>query len=184
LNRREPSMHVFISHSRVNSSAALRLCDELRKRQIETWLDVRDLDPKAEWDQGVTEAIRSATAFVFLIGPPGSPDRWQTFEWQQIVDHEYYLDSSKPLIPVLIGKPEVPGFLKSRQTLELGDAPTSCEEVADKIVDALKNPANSVDEKKLELGRQAQQQALESLREYSQTLEQEDIKQAGIRAMK
>jgi hypothetical protein len=176
-------MHVFVSHSRVNSSAALRLCEELRKRKVNTWLDARDLAPGVEWDQGVISAIQGADGFVFLIGPQGPGDRWQTFEWQQVVNREYYLDPAKPLVPVLIGDPSVPGFLKTRQSLVLGDTPASCEDVADKIVSALKNPATSVDTKKLELGRQARRNAIESLREYSQVLEEEDIKRAGIRVL-
>ena len=176
-------MHVFISHSRVNSSSAFRLCDELRKRDVDTWLDVRNLEPGAEWDQGVVSAIQTAVAFVFLIGLPGSGDRWQTFEWQQVVNDEYYPDPSKPLIPILIGNPDVPGFLKARQALVLGDTPSSCEDVADHIVDALKNPAISVDQEKLEKARQARRQALQSFREYSQALGKEDIKSAGPRAM-
>jgi hypothetical protein len=176
-------MHVFISHSRVNSSAALRLSDELRKRGVNTWLDARDLGPGVEWEQGVISAIKGADGFVFLIGPQGPADRWQTFEWQQVVDREYYLDAAKPLIPVLIGNPDLPGFLKTRPSLVLEDTPGSREDVANQVVSALKNPAISVDEKKLELGRQARRQALTNFREYSRVLEEEDIKRAGIRAV-
>jgi hypothetical protein len=50
-------------------------------------------------------------------------------------------------------------------------------------VSALKNPATSVEAKKLELGRQARQHAIESFREYSQVLEEEDIERAAIRAV-
>ena len=176
-------MHVFISHSRINSSAAFRLCDELHKRNVETWLDVRDLKAGAEWEQAVVSAIQSAAGFVFLIGPPGDGDRWQTFEWQQIVNDEYYLDPLKPLIPVLIGEPEIPGFLKTRQSLVLGDTPESCEDVADGVVKALQNPAFSVDKKKLELGIEARRRALDSFREYSQVLGEEDIKRAALRSV-
>ena len=176
-------MHVFISHSRVNSSAALRLAVELGKRSVVTWLDARDLEQGAEWDKSVASAIQSASGFVFVIGPPGPGDRWQTFEWQQVVNRDDYLDPSKPLIPVLIGDPDLPGFLKTRQSLVLGDTPGSSGDLADKIVNALNNPASSVDEKKLEIGRKARQQALESFREYSQALGEEDIKRAGIRAV-
>src|SRR5271170_5439158 len=98
-------MYVFISHSRVNSSSALRLSDELSKRSVDTWLDLRDLEAGAEWDHAVGSAIQGAAGFVFLIGPPSSGDRWQTFEWQHIVDGEYFLDATKLLIPVLIGEP-------------------------------------------------------------------------------
>jgi hypothetical protein len=55
--------------------------------------------------------------------------------------------------------------------------------VAEKIVESLKDPASCVDEAKLERGREARRRALESFREYSQALEAEDIKRAGIRAV-
>jgi hypothetical protein len=176
-------VHVFISHSRVNSSAALRLCEELRQRAVDTWLDVRDLQPGAEWDKSVTAAMQAADGFVFLIGPAGPGDRWQHFEWQEVVNREYYLDPAKPLLPVLIGEAEVPGFLKARQVLLLKEDPESVKDVADKIVDALRNPAASVDEKKMELGREARKQALRSLQEYTASLEQGDVKRAGVRAL-
>ena len=177
-------MHVFISHSRVNSNAAFRLSDELRKRNVETWLDLRDLTPGKEWEPAVSSAIQSAEGFVFVLGPPGPSDRWQTFEWQQIVENEYYLDPSKPLIPVVIGEPEMPGFLKTRHSLALDDTPASFGEVAEKIENALRNPAASVDEGKLELGREARRRALDSFREYTKDLSEEDIKRAGLRAVK
>jgi hypothetical protein len=176
-------MYVFVSHSRVNSSAALRLCEELGERGVDTWLDVRDLTPGAEWDKCVTQAIEAADGFVFLIGPPGSADRWQKFEWQEVVNREYYLDTSKPLLPILIGEPELPGFLNTRQTLTLPDDPDSFRNLADRVVDLLRNPAASVDEQKLELGREARRQALRSLQEYTEALEQNDVKQAGARAI-
>jgi hypothetical protein len=176
-------MNVFISHSRVNSSAAFKLCDELRKRNVDTWLDVRDLEPGAEWDGAVVSAIQAAAGFVFVIGPPGLGDRWQTFEWQQVVNNEYYLDPSKPLVPVLIGNPDLPGFLKTRQTLTLEDTKTSFDAVVDAIVNALRNPSTSIDEAKLALGQEARKQALQDFREYSQTLAEDDIKRVAIRAV-
>ena len=87
----------------------IRQCEELGKPKVDTWLDVRNLEPGAEWDRSVIAAIQSAAGSVFLIGPTGPGDRWQTFEWQQVVDHEYYLDPAKPLIPVLMGDPAIPG---------------------------------------------------------------------------
>jgi len=176
-------MNVFVSHSRVNSSAAFKLCDELRKRDVDTWLDDRDLEPGAKWDEAVVSAIQSAAGFVLVIGPPAPGDRWQTFEWQQVVNNEDYLDPSKPLVPVLTGTLDLPGFLKTRQTLVLEDTLASFEQAADAIVRALQNPSASIDKAKLALGQQARKQALESFREYSQALAQEDIKRVAIRAV-
>lgn len=174
-------MYVFVSHSRENSSLAFRLCDELSKRGVQTWLDVRDLEPGAEWSRGVIKAIRGASGFVFLIGPPASSDRYQSFELQQIVESELYLDPSKPLIPVLIGDPDLPGFLKTRRTVRLNNTAGALDEVADVIVKTLADPSISVDPSKLELGRRARVKALESLREYSRTLAEEDLRRSGVR---
>lgn len=177
-------MQVFISHSRVNSSAAFRLSDELRKRGTETWLDLHDLEPGADWNESVAAAIDDAAGFVFLIGPPGPLDRWQTFEWQQVVDRELYLDASKPLIPVLIGNPDLPGFLKTRQTLNWDDSPQGVSAVVNIILKSLHDPATSIDEVKLELGRKARSQALRDFREYSEALQQEQVKRAAPDALK
>lgn len=164
------AMHVFVSHSQENSGAAFRICEALQKRNIPTWLDMRDLAPGADWKQDVMKAIQTAAGFVFILGPSGAVDRYQSFEWQQVIEDELYLDASKPLIPVLIGSPELPGFLKVRQSLALRDTQNSLGQVTDGIVEALANPAASVDQSKLELGRKVRIQALESLRHYAQAL--------------
>ena len=161
----------------------MRLSEALNKRNVETWLDGRDVEPGAGWDEAVVAAIESASGFVFLIGKSDPADREQNFEWQQVVNREYYLDALKPLIPVLIGSPEIPGFLKARRALFLDGTRLGCEELADKIVRILQDPASCVDLEKLALGREARKQALDSFKKYSQVLREEDIKRAGLRAV-
>jgi hypothetical protein len=175
-------MHVYISHSRVNSSAALQLCNELRKKNVQTWLDDCDMAMGADWDTVVGAAIQSATGFVFLLGPAGSADRWQTFEWQHVIDHEYYLDLSKPMIPVLLGEPEIPGFLRTRRTLVLTGDPESFATTVDEILKSIADPSLCLDQKKVALGQEARQRAIASFREYSEVLGREDLKRAELRA--
>ncbi len=158
---------VFISHSRQNSGAALKLCDELRRRGVKTWLDVRELDSGANWNDKVAEAIRTANAFVFLIGPPGSIDQWQKFEWQHVAEQELYLDPSKPLIPVLIGDTEIPGFLKTRVAIHADESRIHFRAIVDRVLGALKEPKKTIDENSVKRGRAARLEALERLREYS-----------------
>ncbi len=177
-------MQLFISHSRVNSSYALRLADELRQRQVEAWLDIRDLAPGAEWEKSVTAAIRDASGFVFLIGPSGPQDRWQTFEWQQIVSRDFDIDFKKPLIPVLIQNPDWPGFLKTRRAFVLGETPESMTEAADYIAAKINDPLSLIDEQKLELGRKTRARDLEIFRKYSQTLAKKAAKSADLQVSK
>jgi hypothetical protein len=141
----------------------------------------------------VADAIRSASAFVFVIGPPsavnwrateGAPDHSQRFEWQQITEQEYYLDPDKPLIPIVIGSAELPGFLRARQAINVDASPIDFDALADKVVEALSRPSETIDHEKLERGREARKKALDSLKEYSLDLEKEDVKQSGLRGLK
>ena len=173
------AMHVFISHSRQNGGAALKLCDLLVERGCQAWLDVRELTGGSDWSEAVTEAIRSANGFVFLVGPPGSADRWQRFEWQKVAENEFYLDPDKPLVPIVIGDAELPGFLNTRQALRVGEAAIDFDALADRVVASLQNPAATVDAEKLARGREARRRAIEELKEYSRELDVAAGKDAG-----
>lgn len=177
-------MQLYVSHSRENASIGLKLCDILGKRGVETWLDVRDLVPDAGWNGKVSDAIRQADAWLFLIGP-GSNDQSQRFEWQQIIEQEYYLEPWRALIPVVIGCPdEVPGFLTVRQYIHLDPSSIDLEATATRIIEALNKPADTIDPAKLQRGRVAREQARKDLQEYVRNLGEEDVKRAGLRGLK
>lgn len=176
-------MAVYISHSRENASVALKLCDALSNRGIQTWLDVRDLDVGSAWDDRIAQAIQASDAWLFLIGP-GANDRWQRFEWQQVVEQDSYLEPSRALIPVVIGDADVPGFLNARQFIQVDPAGIDFEALAAKVATALGKPEDTIDADKLERGRAARDQALKNLREYGRSLEERDVKQAGLRGLK
>jgi hypothetical protein len=177
-------MVVYISHSRQNGSAALRLSEALEGRLVKTWLDLRQPFTGADWNAQIVEAIHKADAFVFLIGPPGPNDSLQQLEWQQVVEEEYYLDSDKALIPVVIGPAEIPGFLSSRKQIAVDASSIDFEAIATTIAAWIAQPGDTIDPDRLERGRQARDLALKNLREYSLELEQEDAKRAGLRGLK
>lgn len=177
-------MLVFISHSRQNSSAALKLCDRLSSHGVKTWLDIRELDSGANWQERVADVIGGADGFIFIVGPPGPSDQWQRFEWEQVTAHEYYLDPKKPLVPIVIGDAELPGFLRTRYVLRVPVENIDFDELADSVLQVLQRPEATVDPEQLERGLEARRQALASLREYAEDLEQAEAKQAGLRALK
>jgi TIR domain len=177
-------MSVFISHSRQNGSAALKLHDRLSQRGVHAWLDTWELDAGQDWNQRVAAAIEAAEAFVVLVGPGVEPDRSQRFEWQQITDHEFYLDAKKPMIPVVIGSTEIPGFLRTRNALTVDPSSIDFDSLAERIAEALGKPEATIDPERLKLGQDAREQAVKSLKEYSLELEREDVKRAGLRGLK
>lgn len=176
-------MHVFISHSRQNASAALKLCDSLTDLGARTWLDVLELDAGSDWTSRVAEAIRVADAFIFLVGPPGETDQGQRFEWQQVTEREFYLDPHKPLIPLLIGDVELPGFLRARQALHVPTTGVDYADLAERVLSALKNPDESINQERLARGLEERQQAFDRITEYSLDLERSAASHAGVRGI-
>jgi hypothetical protein len=177
-------MNVFLSHSRQNASLALALRERLKAAKVDAWVDVTDISPGKDWRQELTAAIDRANGFIVLLGPESSPDDGQRVEWQQIAEREYYLDPDKPIIPVMLGSGELPGFLRTRHSISVDPHAPDLDGLAAAIQAALQNPSETVDREKLERGRAARQQALESLKEYSRELEQADVKNAPLRGLK
>jgi hypothetical protein len=58
---------VFISYAREDQSWAERLYMDLRKQEIDVWLDVRCLKPGASWKMEIRKAIRESRYFILLI---------------------------------------------------------------------------------------------------------------------
>jgi len=177
-------MTVFISHSRQNGGAALKLSERLTRKGVKVWLDICELEAGQDWNERVAEAIRSADAFLVLVGPSQAPDRSQNFEWQQITELEYYLDATKPIVPVVMGSAEVPGFLRTRQCLTVDPSAIDFDDLAARIAGALQTPDATVDHAQLERGRASRDRALESLKEHTRELEMDDVKRAGLRGLK
>jgi TIR domain len=150
---------VFISHSRENSSAALKLSDALEKRGFRTWLDVRDLPVGVDLRAEIGQTLKTSDAWLFLIGP-GPSDRGQQFEFQDLAEMEVDLDPSRAIIPVVIGSPDVPGFLTIRQYIRVDPYSIDVEAIADKAAQALSKPEETIDQEKLQRGREAREREL------------------------
>jgi|SRR5688572_2113241 len=177
-------MHVFISHSRRNSGAALKLSEKIEARGTKTWLDLREIETGSDWNQRVADAVRAASGFVFLISPGPQSDQSQRYEWQVITEEEYYLDPEKPLIPILLGESELPGFLKTRQAIRVNESSIDFDTLADKVAHAVKQPHETIDQENLMKGREARQRAMKDLEDYSRGQQEEDAKRAPLRRLK
>jgi hypothetical protein len=177
-------MHVFISYHRRNGGAALKLCERLETRGTKTWLDLHEVEAGLDWNDRVADAIRHASGFVFLIGPGSQADPSQRFEWQVITEGEYYLDDDKPLVPVVLGSAELPGFLKTRHAIRIAESPIDFDALADRIAHAVKQPHETIDHENLARGREARRQALKNLEDYARNLQEADTKRAPLRSLK
>lgn len=99
-------MKVFISHSSKNKKVAGRLCDDLRRKKIEVWLDRDELYSGDPLIDDLQAAITESTHFLLLWSKPASESRYVKAEWQAAYDLE------KVIISCLLDKTPLPLFLR------------------------------------------------------------------------
>jgi len=60
---------VFVSYSRKDIDFARRLTDELKKSDLDFWIDWEGIPPTVDWWKEIEKGIEEADAFIFLLSP-------------------------------------------------------------------------------------------------------------------
>ena len=85
-NHHDPDQTLFLSYSRRDYYFAESLAIQLVDRNIPAWLDVMNLKPGAEWEQGLREALESAPCFVLIASPNAMKSANVQAEWMQAIE--------------------------------------------------------------------------------------------------
>ncbi len=111
---------VFLSYNSQDKPAALELADSLKNRELEVWLDIRELRPGSIAQESLEEGIKASKAGAVLIGKDGIGP-WENQEMRALLD--LAVRENKRVIPVLLpeapSKPELPPFLSIRVWVDL-----------------------------------------------------------------
>ena len=105
-------LDAFISYSPSEGSWAEALDNALRKSGVSTWFDARILKPGLSLREQIERAIAQARNIVVLIGPEDTATSQQLFERMTALE-AVWRDSSKRMIPVLIGNARLPSFVRT-----------------------------------------------------------------------
>lgn len=106
-------MKAFLSYSRRNGPAALRLAQRLKQLGAAVWIDQVDITPGLPWDEAVERGLRTADAVVVLL----SADAVRS---ANVLDEiAFALEFGKRLIPVLLEPCEKPLRLSRLQHIDL-----------------------------------------------------------------
>ena len=76
-------MAVFISYSRKDYYFAESLTFELLKRNVDAWLDVKDLRPGVDWQRDLDRSLDAASCIVLVASPEAFRSPNVTTEWQR-----------------------------------------------------------------------------------------------------
>ena len=86
---------LFVSYARKDKAFAHALCEALRQRSRDVWIDWEDIPPTSTWLDEVFAGIESSHAFVAIITPDLAASRVCGLELARAVEH------GKRLVPIV-----------------------------------------------------------------------------------
>ena len=99
---------VFLSYNRRDREAALRLAEELERRGLRPWIDIRELQPGRPWQSALQDIVETVPAAAVLVGADGIGP-WEAVEMQDCLTQ--MVQRGLPVIPVLLpGAPSAPAL--------------------------------------------------------------------------
>jgi hypothetical protein len=141
-------MDVFVSYSSANRELAEKLKTELQQRGISAWSDTNGEAPQLRWSERIEQAVRKAEAIILLIEPQIRTDERLSRVWQEALQ-AVWSDSSKRMIPFLLGDAAPPAFARttvprtgSLPVVRARDPQADWEQAVNNLVALLHNEAD------------------------------------------
>lgn len=108
-------MKVFISHSSRDTWIAKKISDDLNRMGVETFLDEKDLEAGARFDEKINENLKQCDEFLVLLSPASVSSPWVLIE----VGGARVL--GKHLVPVLLhlGANDIPDPISKNLAIDL-----------------------------------------------------------------
>ena len=87
---------VFVSYSRKDIDFARRLTMELKKSELDFWIDWEGIPPTVDWWKEIEKGIEEADIFLFLISPDSASSKVCGMEIDTAVKN------AKRIIPLVV----------------------------------------------------------------------------------
>lgn len=114
----------FMSYSTSDAVAAVKLKLALEERGVRVWMDRDEIRPGNHFVADLEAALEMCKSYLLLVSPSAVKSRWVAEEYQRAVSLAKRKDRPLQLIPVILGKAELPGFLATRNWVEILDEST------------------------------------------------------------
>jgi hypothetical protein len=109
---------VFLSYSSKDKIWVNRLKEALQNQGLKVWLDHDQIRP-GELFAGVLErGLEESKAVALIVSPESMESGWVEEEYARVLSLVQHKQQPLQLIPVILRKAEIPGFLASRQWVD------------------------------------------------------------------
>jgi tetratricopeptide (TPR) repeat protein len=159
-------MKVFLSHSNAFAEQAAQLSQRLSADGVESLSAPTRIQSGQRWTSTVEGMVKDADAMVFVVQPGAERDKGLLEEWRLAIDQSWSAPE-KPLIPVLVGDAQLPGFLKDRQAIQVA-SDRDWTHVGDLVAEALKSGPAALEASTANIARAQVAEAKQRLDEITQ----------------
>ncbi|MBZ0305325.1 MAG: toll/interleukin-1 receptor domain-containing protein, partial [Anaerolineae bacterium] len=107
----------FVSYARKDQRFVEQLAIDLKRRDIDVWLDLHNIDPGLSWSRQIGRALDLCSAMILVLSPDSLESENVDDEWN------YYLDNKKMIVPLLYQECRVPFRLHKLQFINFVKQP-------------------------------------------------------------
>jgi hypothetical protein len=124
------SFDVFLSYSRIDKSWADRLMRALEGHGLAVWIDEQQIKPGEMVVAALERGIAESRSVALVVSKASVQSGWVQEEYARAIELTKSATSPIQLIPVLIEEAPIPGFLASRNFVDLRNVDTPTEFLA------------------------------------------------------
>lgn len=110
---------VFISYAHTDFEAARRIADELRKVELQVWLDASSLQPGQNWVAEIERALEEAGYLLALLSSVSLASHWAQREWTSMLTRQLGGKNGGIVIPLRLEDVWPPSLLQPLQYVDL-----------------------------------------------------------------
>jgi hypothetical protein len=110
---------IFISYAHADFEVARRIADELRKVELQVWLDASSLQPGQNWVAGIERALEEAGYLLVLLSSASLTSQWVQREWTSMLTRQLGGKTGGTVIPLRLEDVRPPMLLQPLQYVDL-----------------------------------------------------------------
>jgi hypothetical protein len=116
--KRTAKPDIFISHSRRDKSAALKLATTLNFCAIDVWVDTWELAVGQSLSDGIAKAMDESRFIAILITENYNTTVWTKTEYKKALAREQK-ENRVVMLPLIVGEAQIPNFLEDKIYIDL-----------------------------------------------------------------
>ena|SRR5579884_2098095 len=110
---------VFLSHNSLDKPWVIHLKDALQSRGLTVWLDRDEIRPGDLFVSALESGLESSKAVALIVSPEAIKSDWVREEYHRALNLTH--NKRLQLIPVILRRAELPGFLANRSWVDFSD---------------------------------------------------------------